>query len=746
MSESVVTTCLIQESSFLVLNKKSAWDEGLSLNLSLSDEGIKIQAIHEYVREREEALEKLTGGFAVTDFAVGQCNLIYILDATSRSIWLYDPNQQRIEQIECINRMFSRPASIVYAPGTLYVADVEAEQRIFALAEINWQIRWTTGASPEAADKSLKVEDFRPVDLTVDRDGNVYALTPSSPVIDDSDELIVPGGGQLAVVKIDVAGRLLEVFQPANLKLTTATALSQLDQSVAIVASRDGFIYVLEAAGKRVLQYQTDGTPVREFPVNEKREDKQKVEFEIDPSGFGVDTNGNLYVGDRRTIAPGEEDDRFIRRFNSEGEYLGEVANFRGSVEKLVVASDDRIYIFSREEKKIVILKPELKFLKLKKTALVKGRYFSKALDGSEPGTEWHKFILDADAPANTQIWVSYLAADEKQFNLNGMRDLDAFLEETMRKAKTGKDEQEIEQRIVKLDQLAWSKPIVNAPDALIHRAVGRYLWLRIELIGNESLSPEVKSVRVDFPRTSYLRYLPAVYQEDETSRDFLARFLSLFETFFAGLERQIDKIARYFDAESSVATGEFLRWLATWLAIAADKGWDEARLRALVKRAPELYKKRGTREGLEEIIEVFTGERPLIVEHFQTRCGDPGDALHVENREIQEIYNRLYGIDPYCFCVLLKPFQVKNEEEKKAVRRIINAEKAAHTCAGLLVLQPWIQLDMHTYMGINTYLSQPSVRLDLGSAIPRDTTLNDLDEAGQLERHSRVDMDITLT
>ena len=85
-------------------------------------------------------------------------------------------------------------------------------------------------------------------------------------------------------------------------------------------------------------------------------------------------------------------------------------------------------------------------------------------------------------------------------------------------------------------------------------------------------------------------------------------------------------------------------------------------------------------------------------------------------------------------------------EEHYKAVRRILDSEKPAHTCAGLLALQPWIQLDTHTYLEVNTYLSEPSARLDLGSAMPRDTVLNDSEEAGQLEWHSRIDLDMTLT
>ena len=164
-------------------------------------------------------------------------------------------------------------------------------------------------------------------------------------------------------------------------------------------------------------------------------------------------------------------------------------------------------------------------------------------------------------------------------------------------------------------------------------------------------------------------------------------------------------------------------------------------------------------------MIQIFTGERPLVVEHFQTNgCAQSAAAKRTDAeaggqrvQSLEEIYRNLYGTDPYCFCVLLWPYRTEmrgekkivrrlSEEERKAVRRIVDAEKPAHTCAGLLALQPWINLDMHTYLEVNTYLSQPSARLELNSAIPRDTVLGDRDEAGQLERRSRLNVDITLT
>ena len=115
----------------------------------------------------------------------------------------------------------------------------------------------------------------------------------------------------------------------------------------------------------------------------------------------------------------------------------------------------------------------------------------------------------------------------------------------------------------------------------------------------------------------------------------------------------------------------------------------------------------------------------------------------------MQKLLARLYGADPYCFCVLLpaQPSTRDPTQTRQLVQRLVDAEKPAHTCAGILELQPWVYLDMHTYLGINTYLSEPNPRLDVGAVMPRDTVLTEhAAEAGQLERRARLGIDTTLT
>jgi phage tail-like protein len=733
-----VTSCKVQERSFLTLNKRSAWGRGLHVNLDPGADRLAVRQALEYTLETELTLEELTGGVTVTDFAVGPCHVLYILDAPARTIWVYDSYQGTVEPLACTGALLKRPTSITYAPGTLYVGDAEARQRVLALAELNWQIRWAVDAAAVPSTKDwVPAKPFTPADLAVSSEGELYALD----------------GENRAVLKFDVAGRHAGVFGQAELAGARPTNLA---------LSPEGYLYVLDPEAKRVWKFDAGqgGEFDRSFELTSPR-----LPEKFQPSGFGVDSRGELYVGERRSVTSTEEDDRFIRRFDGEGKYVGEAGDFRGSALTLALDSEDWLYVYGEEEgeRKMSVLTPALRYTRLAGQSLVKGRYFSLSLDSAEEGTEWHKFVLDADIPANTQAQISYRAADDKLVTIKGKTDnLDSYID---RGAALEEDGARAEWAAA-LDDLDWSVPAVNAGDALIAGGVGRYLWLRVDLIGSEEKAPSIGSLRLDFPRDTYLRYLPAVYQEDEQSRDFLERFLSLFQTFFDGTEGAIGRLARYFDVDSRLARGEFLRWLASWLSISEDKGWSEEQLRELIRRAPELYKQRGTREGLEAMVEIFTGERPLVVEHFQTvACPQPSaearrTAEEERARNIrthEEILRNLYGTDPYCFCVLLKPYRTErrggrkvvrllSEDERKAVRRIVDAEKPAHTCAGLLALQPWIHLDMHTYLGVNTYLSRPSPRLDLQSAIPRDTRLEGGDEAGQLERKSRLNLDITLT
>jgi len=134
--------------------------------------------------------------------------------------------------------------------------------------------------------------------------------------------------------------------------------------------------------------------------------------------------------------------------------------------------------------------------------------------------------VVDADIPANTIMNVSHYISDDETA------------------------------------EPTWSEPMVNFKDALLLSPRGRYIRFKIELVSDDlhSDSPKVKSLKVYFPRLSYLRYLPATYQEDKAGREFLERFLSLFETLFSNLEGAVFALTKYIDSEA--APDAFLPWL----------------------------------------------------------------------------------------------------------------------------------------------------------------------------------------
>ena len=191
---------------------------------------------------------------------------------------------------------------------------------------------------------------------------------------------------------------------------------------------------------------------------------------------------------------------------------------------------------------------------------------------------QWHKFIIDGEIPENTKIVVCYHISDD---------------------AKTVE---------------SWSEALINPKDALIlSLKKGQYIRFKFELSSADRVNtPKIQGLKVYFPRLSYLRYLPAIYQEDETSQEFLERFLSLLETYFWQLEKEIEEVSRCFDTKAT--PDEFLDWLSSWLGISLDENWSDIKQREFLNQAQELFKNRSTREGLREMIKLYLEDEPITV------------------------------------------------------------------------------------------------------------------------------------
>lgn len=88
----------------------------------------------------------------------------------------------------------------------------------------------------------------------------------------------------------------------------------------------------------------------------------------------------------------------------------------------------------------------------------------------------------------------------------------------------------------------------------------------------------------------------------------------------------------------------------------------------------------------------------------------------------------------------------VQTDKQRLIIESIINDQKPAFTEGKLTLLQPWMYMDMHSYMGINTFLSEPTLlTLDQKSSMPYNTVLIDLERDKRMDIHTRLGLDSEL-
>ena len=125
----------------------------------------------------------------------------------------------------------------------------------------------------------------------------------------------------------------------------------------------------------------------------------------------------------------------------------------------------------------------------------------------------------------------------------------------------------------------------------------------------------ETTEVTIWVARRGYLEHLPAIYRRsDAVGRNMVRDLCFVFEHMFDSVDANLTDGWRFYDPH--VAPPEFLQWLSHWTAFSVDLDWPEAQKRALVKRAVDLYRIRGTKRGLTLFLKLFTGHEPDIAEN----------------------------------------------------------------------------------------------------------------------------------
>jgi phage tail-like protein len=558
-----------------------------------------------------------------------------------------------------------------------------------------------------------------------------------------------------AIVVSDTGNHRVQIFSPPPYALLQVWGdSSQLRWPWAVAADNCAIVYIVDRGNHRVLRITHDGAILSDIGVGLLREPTrlalgpdnvlavvdpaQSAVFvftpgneepwaicptEERPSSVAFDASGTLYVGDSIGLIHVFEADSVASggyRFIGSGDtsVSGEIVDllWAGSVNLGLIAII-REKAFDGEPSSggrqcLWECAPAARFAH-------NGCFITTAIDSGIERCQWHRVLLDATVPSHTSIRIDSFTSDKKA---DGKR---------LQKQRPPPDLGTPEMPDTSGE---WKQCVLsgnNNPDCLVQSGPGQYLWLRVTFGSNDTESPVVRSIKVFFPRSSYLQYLPAVFQEDDDSRRFLERFLSIFQTGFDSTDRQIDRVWQLFDP-ASVPERDFL-WLASWVAllIPHDPEWLPEKKRHMLKKTFRDYPRRGTVAGLEKAVTDYAGvEWSNVLEHFRLRrwpalsLAAPLDGTtplwsrdfyqRLQETSYSQIgYFRLTGhpepaIEPldwgaHKFTVFFPADPYRVEEIERKVSQVVEREKPAHTRATLCPVQPRFRIGVQATIGVDT-------------------------------------------
>jgi phage tail-like protein len=175
--------------------------------------------------------------------------------------------------------------------------------------------------------------------------------------------------------------------------------------------------------------------------------------------------------------------------------------------------------------------------------------------------------------------------------------------------------------------------------------------------------------------------YLPAIYRDDP----FLSRYLWAFEQVLLVLEQQIGDLSTLFDPAET--RDEFLPWLSSWVAFTLRADLELPQQRAFIARIIPLYRRRGTKQNLQDLLSIFTRGTPTITEF------NADDGPH---------FFRITMRLPHAAPAIL-------QRQSAIAHALIDLEKPAHTDFDLLLLFPSMQIGTTSTIGVDTLLGTGS-------------------------------------
>lgn len=336
-----------------------------------------------------------------------------------------------------------------------------------------------------------------------------------------------------------------------------------------------------------------------------------------------------------------------------------------------------------------------------------KAIYISDCLDSGEKEMLWHRMSLHYKKIGESVLSISYFATDTLEIVV---KDKKMLLPDFLADSSFSKQEKQY------LLEPFWQESKKEQNDILLFEAKGRYFYFKIEVVLYKGNEFDIDYLRIDFPRENITAYLPVFYDSNHKKNSFLKRFLAVFHAMLFDMQQSIDNVSEYFIPDKSKE--ENLHWLANCMAMPEGIFWENEIAFTFLKKGFLFYQKKGTKEGISLLVELYTGKKPFIVETHEILQNSAHMAWEKE-------YIELYGNDRYTFFVLVEQQYLSDYRKYGELKKLLELFQPAYTKAELIVLRPFIVFGEHCYMGINScLLSSTALELDGTTILPFQTAL----------------------
>jgi phage tail-like protein len=361
------------------------------------------------------------------------------------------------------------------------------------------------------------------------------------------------------------------------------------------------------------------------------------------------------------------------------------------------------------------------------------GRVVSFQLDSGEYQTRWGRLFLDACVPHGTQVRAGFVTRDEVESDevlhsaLPPPRHHDEVLALRPGTPPMPPEADVLLAPLLPLHErmtgreLPWTPLETEVPfhtfEVPIDAPPGRFLWVVLELTGNTRVTPRVRCLRAEYPAHELLRRLPRTFSRDERTAAFLQRYLAPLEGLLGGLDAWA--ATRHVLVHPRAAPRELLPWLAGFVGLVLDQRWPEETRRTFIQEAVGLFRLRGTNGALERMVEIATGVKPVILEHFRLRgldaaisntvlgggfrvggpIGEPGETA------VKGTLEDAFSLHAHRFTLLIPA--VLSAEELDMVRHLLELHRPAHTLYELCTVDAGMRVGRGLLLEISTVIGR---------------------------------------